>query len=242
LRGGFTIPEVLLGLSILALLSSVSLSGFNILNRQSRSAFDSLGQLQEAELLLENIRLELSSIVLNPFADAREHEGNSILISKPNGTSIQFVIEKQERGGRQRYLVYYEGGNMPGGGPGTRLRKKVWKFERSAPWLDPIQFPPGWPANWIGALVEDQDEKYRNLNLVDIKWRYLVPGENEGRVFVRLNILLKPHDGAALIPLSTLVGITTPDPPATISDCPCLFHPDFDPTKRDCTFCIGGTR
>jgi prepilin-type N-terminal cleavage/methylation domain-containing protein len=241
-KRGLTLVEILLGAVILSVIMGFATAGFNLLTRQSRHAFASLSQMQDAELLLETIRLEASSIVLNPFADARLHHGNSFIISEPHGSSIQFVMERQTPAGPERSLVYYEAKPRPGAASGMMLRKMVWKFKRLAPWLDPIQFPPGWPADWIGEPVEFQQDKFRSLNFEDIQWLYYVPSENEGRVFLRVKMTLHPHDGGALIPLSTLIALTTPDPPATVSDCPCLFHPGFDPVKRDCNFCIGGTR
>ena len=238
-RRAFTMVEVLIGSLILLLLMGISIAGFNMLGKQSKHAFESLSQSQEAQLLLENVRLELTSMVMNPFADPKDHEGNSFVISKPNGTSIQFVTEKREGDLRKRYLVYYEAKNGgPKAPPGLSLSKTVWEFKHEGTWGNPIQFPPGWPADWIGKQVEHHEDKWKGLNIQDMRWQYLVPDENEGRVFFRMKLVLKAREGARLMPITTLVAVSTPDLPASISDCPCLFHPRFDPATRDCHVCI----
>jgi hypothetical protein len=238
-RRGLSMLEVLIGSVILALLIGISMAGFNMLGRQSKHAFESLGQAQEAQLLLETIRLELSSMVMNPFADPKDHEGNSFIISRPNGTSIQFVTEKREGDRRQRYLVYYEARNEGDAAPpGLTLTKTVWKFTHDGTWGDKIRFPPGWPTDWIGPQVEKQKTKWQGLNIQDMRWQYLVPDENEGRVFFRMKMVLKAREGTRLMPITTLVAVSTPDLPASISDCPCLFDARFDPNAPDCNVCI----
>ena len=102
--------------AIMSSLMGVIFTGTHMLTKQSKSIYDELGQTQEALHLIENIRLELASLVLNPFANAADHLGNSFLISKPNGTSIQFVTEKREGDKRQRYLVSYEATTAAAGG------------------------------------------------------------------------------------------------------------------------------
>jgi hypothetical protein len=217
------------------------LSMVSSMTRQSTRAFYTLSQTQDALLLIETIRLELASLVLNPFSDANDHEGNSFLISKPNGTSIQFVMEKVEKGKRNRYLVYYEAKNQTGP-DATRdlsLRKIVWKFTQDSVWYDKIAFPPGWPSGWIGPVVEVQDGKYKSLSIQDMRWQYLVPAENEGRVFFRLKLVLRAAEGVRLLPFTTLVGVQTPDLPTMVSNCPCLFAPCFNVTPT-CDCCSGG--
>lgn len=241
-KSGFTVVEILIGSVILGLAVGMILSMFHGMTRQSAHAFHTLSQTQDALLLLETIRLELGSLVLNPFADARDHEGNSFLISRPNGTSIQFVTERQDGADRRRYLVYYEAKNLQktSGKQGLALKKMVWKFQLDTPWYERVTFPPGWPSTWIGPLVETQEEKYKNLLIQDMRWQYLVPMENEGRTFFRLKLVLEAAEGTRLLPFTTLVGVQTPDLPTAVSDCPCLFDVCFDPAKPNCTCCSGG--
>ena len=76
-----------------------------------------------------------------PFvADPKDHEGNSFIISKPNGTSIQFVTERREAGARKRFLVYYEAKNFGGAKPkeGLSLRKTVRLMAMTCSSCDPI--------------------------------------------------------------------------------------------------------
>ena len=237
MRRGLSILEVLIASVILSVLITMATVGFNMLGKQSSHAFESLSQTQDALLLLETIRLELASLVMNPFAEPKDHEGNSFLISQPYGTSIQFVTERREGGARKRFLVYYEAKNFDGAKPkeGLRLRKTVWEFKKDGSWSESVK--TGWPAEWVGKKVEEQEARYKDLNVMDLRWIYLVPDENEGRVFFRVKLTMKGQ-GNRMIPLTTLVGAHTPDLPATISDCPCLFAPGFDPVKRDCTFCV----
>lgn len=240
MKRGISVVEVMIGTVILALLVGMSMAGFNMLGKQSSHAFESLTQTQDALLLLETIRLELGSLVMNPFNEAKDHEGNSFLISKPYGTSIQFVTERREAGQRKRYLVYYEAKNdqdpkSDKPREGLTLRKKVWEFKKDGQWNESVA--TGWPQDWVGKQVEDVQTKWKTLNLLDMRWMYLVPDENEGKVFFRVKLTMQGV-GKRLVPLSTLVGVATPDLPATISDCPCLFAPGFDAAKRDCTFCV----
>lgn len=244
MRRGLSIVEILIGSVIMALLVGFAMAGFNMLGKQSTHAFESLTQTQDALLLLESIRLELGSLVMNPFNEPKDHEGNSFLISRPYGTSIQFVTERREAGQRRRFLVYYEARNDKATTPdpgapkprdGLTLRKKVWEFKKGGNWSDSVA--GGWPKDWIGKQVEDVQTKWKSLNVLDMRWLYLVPDENEGKVFFRVKLTLQGQ-GNRLIPLTTLVGVATPDLPSTISDCPCLFAPGFDAARRDCTFCV----
>lgn len=238
-RRGLSVVEVLIGTVILSLLVGFAMAGFNMLGKQSTHAFESLSQTQDALILLESIRLELASLVMNPFADAKDHEGNSFMISRPNGTSIQFVTEKREGGVRKRFLVYYEAKNDTGpkAKPGLLLKKKIWEFKKDGAWSDSVR--TGWPADWVGAEVESQEARWKNLNIQDMRWQYLVPDENEGKVFFRVKLTLQAREGNRLLPLTTLVAVATPDLAASVSDCPCLFAAGYDATKPDaCSFCV----
>ena len=240
-RRAYSVLEVLIATVILGLVLGVAVSGFNMLNHRTRRAFDSLGRTQSALLLLETMRMELSSMVMNPVPAAKDHEGNSFIISKPNRTSIQFVTEKREPAGPARYLVYYEARSTPGPSPTSALtlRKMVWKFTRAGSWLNPIVFPPGWPADWLGPQVEVRD--YSDLGLEDMRWQYLVPKDGEGRVFLRIKLVLKADAGGRLLPFTSLVSIPTPQTPAEASECPCVNAPCFDPAAPSCDCCeVGG--
>lgn len=237
MRRAITIIEVLIGSVLFVVLIGMVMLAMNTLGKQSSHAFEGITQTQDALMLLESIRLELSSMVMNPFHDPKEHEGNSFLISRPYGTSIQFVTERRDKGKRERFLVYYEAKNDTGETPreGLILSKKVWEFKKPGTWSEAVQ--AGWPKDWVGKQVESVEARYRNLNVLDLRWFYLVPDENEGKVFFRVKLTLRGQ-GSRLVPLTTLVGVATPDLPATISDCPCLFAPGFDAAKRDCNFCV----
>jgi prepilin-type N-terminal cleavage/methylation domain-containing protein len=239
-RRGFTLLEVLIAAVVFGLVLGAVLFGYDALTRQSQRAAVALDQMQEALLLLENVRMELSSLVMNPLASDKDHLGNSFVISKPYGSSIQFVVERAEGAARRRYLVYYEARNAKPGDPVGRLvlKKYVWKFANMQQWTQKITFPAGWPKEWIGELVEEQEARLGALDLYDMRWQYQVPDEGEGRVFLRLKLILKTA-GAQLLPMTTLVSIPTPDRPTTISGCPGFFAPCYDPVKRNC-FCSGG--
>jgi len=231
---GFSIVEVLIGAVILATLIGILMSGTTMLGRQSNRAFDALSQIQDVQLLMETVRLELASIVMNPFGKARHHENNSFVISQPNRTSIQFVTERQEGADTRRYLVYYQCQDRPGIKPGTglQLTKKTWKFLREDNWNEHVKFPPGWPATWLGPQVES-DDRYAHLNIQHLSWTYLVPEDKEGRVFFRIKLVVA--SGARLLPFSTLVAVRTPDVLKNLSFCRSLFAPCFEKT-RNC-FC-----
>lgn len=241
-RRGLTFVEVLVGAVVMALLATIGLAGFHALGRQSGHATESLARVQEALLLLETIRLELASIVMNPFADPRDHEDNSFVISRPHGTSIQFVTERREGGDRRRHLVYYEATDRhpPGGSArGLSLRKVVWRFDLEGTWNDRIRFPPGWPEPWIGPVVATEDRRWERLGIQDLRWQYLVPSEGEGRVYFRIKLVLRGPSSGRLEPYTTLVAVPTPDLPATVSDCPCMFAPCFQPSRPRCDCCNG---
>jgi hypothetical protein len=244
-RAGFTLAECSISTSILAIVIVSILGVVRLLDRQSRSAFESLGQTQDALLLLESIRLELGSLVMNPTGDAQKHRGNSFVISTPHQSSIQLVTERRTGSERKRFLVYYEATRVAGGSsasPAFGLRRTVWAFNNLGAWNEQITFPPGWPASWIGPKVEQDDRRWRGLGIQEIRWDYLVPAENEGKVFFRVKLVLKSASSGRLMPFTTLVAVRTPDLPAAVSDCPCLFASCFDPNKPDCGCCIGGTR
>jgi hypothetical protein len=62
----------------------------------------------------------------------------------------------------------------------------------------------------------------------------LAPVENEGRVFLRVKLVLRAAEGARLLPFTTMVGVQTPDLPTRISTCPSLFAPCFDAAAPNC--------
>ena len=238
-KRGFTILEVLIAAVVFALALGAVIYGYDAISRQSVHASAALDQMQEALLLIENLRMELSSLVMNPLNTDADHLGNSFYISKPYGSSIQFVTERTEGTTRNRYLVYYEARNAKPEDPVGRvvLKKQVWKFLNMQPWTQKITFPAGWPKEWIGPLVEEQEVRFRKLDLFDIRWQYQVPDENEGRVFLRMKLILKSGK-ERLLPMTTLVSIPTPDPPTRISGCPGFFAACFELAKRNC-FCSG---
>jgi len=236
-RRGVTLIEMLVGASILVTMLFVLYGGLHTMERQAHCSSNSLAQVQEGLLLMEAIRIELASLVLNPFSNAADHEGNSFVISKPNGTSIQFVMERLRDGERQRFLVCYESVTPPKGTPGLLLHKRVYVFRQNTPWQDPVDLTTGWRQDWIGPLVEDESSRFRNLAIQDLRWRCLVPQENEGKVYFRVKLVLRTLDPGRMLPFSTLVSVATPDLPTRVSDCPCLFAPCFDPTRPDCHCC-----
>lgn len=239
-RRGTTILELVVGFALLTVLIAIAVGCSNLLNRQSRRAFDSLGQAQEVTLLLENIRLELASMVMNPTEDARAHENNSFVISQPNRTSIQFVTERREGGERRRFLVYYEAKDAVAGG-GLTLTKTVWEFRNMGSWNNPIEFPAGWPPEWIGPVAEHHVTRFAALRLSDIQWTYLAPDEKEGRVFFRIKLAVISA-GGRLVPFTTLVAVPTPDLPTAVSDCPCMFAACYDPATKNCDCCTAGSQ
>lgn len=297
-RHGFTLVEILMTAALLTIAIGAMVAGMGVMGRQTSRGSLSADQVDLALNLLETVRLELASAVINPMSHPSQHLGNSILISKPNGTSIQFVTERPNAGKLERFLVYYEATEtetedeldpeaaledatrqaknrelhatvIPGGrGPQLlqvnpqrrgsdpdkprkpvqkrtdvsrmRLRKTVWKFEHAAPWYNLIKFPPGWKDDWIGKVVEHVDAKYADLGLEDIRWQYLVPQDAEGRAFLRVKLVLRARDTAAMLPFSTVVTLPSPDLPTTVSDCPCLFAPCFDPNRPNCHCCSKG--
>ncbi len=242
-RRGLTLLELVIAVSLMAVVIGTAASGFGMLSRQSVHAADTLTQTRKVMQLLEEVRLELSSLVMNPFADGRLHYRNSFVISRPHGTSIQFVTERQDaKEGRKRFLVYYEAVNPEGTvGPGPLvLRKRTWEFLELGNFQARLPRGGTWPAEWIGELVEDETRRYQDLVIHDMRWQYLVPSDNEGRVFFRLKVVVAARDGKRLLPYSTLVSVATPDLPAEISTCRCLFAPCFDPKVPDCSCCVEG--
>jgi hypothetical protein len=209
-RRAITIVEVLIAAVLLVMIGGVLISAFGVLDRQSRTASDALWQTQEALELLDSIRTELGSMVLNPLPDPARHHGNAFIISQPNGTSIQFVTERRNGAGRERRLVYYEARTAPAGAPGAlALRKMSWRFDQPQAWTDPIVFPPGWPAGWLGPLAEMEERRWKGLAVEDMRWQHIVP--RSGReLFVRVKIVLRTETGR-LLPFTTLVGVPIPD-------------------------------
>lgn len=236
-RRGFTLLELAVGTALFAVVGGILMQGFRMMTMQSQRASDMLGQTQAALLLLETLRLELGSMVMNPIADADEHEGNSFVISAPNRTSIQFVTERRTAAGRERFLLSYEA-TRTAGRP-LALRKRTWRFTWMGAWMDQTAADGEWPPEWVGPLVEDETRRYSALALEDLRWQCEVPGEQEGRVFVRVKLVLRAGP-SRLVPLSTLIALPTPDHTRDASECPCLMAPGFDPANPDCEFCLPG--
>lgn len=216
-RRGLTLVEVLVGTGMLVTLTAVLVAGSSALGRQSKAAFSAASQVQDALLLLETMRADMAGIVMNPLPDAEAHEGNSILVSQPNRTSIQFVTDRMEGDRTARSLVYYEATEAGAGrGPARlSLRRTVWRFERTEPWTRPIAFPPGWPADWIGPVAAHDEARFRDLDLVQLRWDYLIPSEQEGRAFLRVKMVVRA--GSRLLPFSTLVPLRLPEAGTAIS-------------------------
>jgi len=234
---GISVLELLIAAAILSLVIGVVINVVHTMTRQSSYAFNALSQIQDAMLLLETVRLELSSMVLNPFNDGSLHEGNSFLISKPLGNSIQFVTERREGAERQRYLVWYDA-SKSSTTPGCKLlRKVVYRFNLKGSWETRLSSTgPPWPEGSVGTVVETQE--FASLPVNWIRWQYLVPEESEGKVFFRLKFILQAIEGKRLAPFTTLVGVHTPDIPTTISGCPCMFRSCF--TEKGCYCCSEG--
>jgi len=242
-RRATTLVEFMVGIVILATLIGVIFSLSNMMSRQSRYTYGNLSQTQDAFFLLENMRLELQSMVMNPFEDARDHEGNSFVISEPTGSSIQFVTEKREGNERKRFLVYYEAKRRSSSAreEGLSFRKIVWRWKQESPWYTKVSFPSNpWPAEWVGPIVETDEGRFRGLRLQEIRWRFVAPLENEGRVFFRVKMVLKAIEGNRFLPFSTLVGVATPDLPTRIAACPCLFSSCFTFERPSCSCCLTG--
>lgn len=233
---GVSLVELVVVAAILAVLMGGVYMATTQLNRQSSHASVGLTQVQEALLFLESVRMELSSIVMNPMADGSDHRGNSFTISEPNGSSIQFVTERFEGGFRKRHLIYYQARPKNGrdSANGILMTKKVWSFDQLTAWEQEITYPPGWPAAWIGPLEESAPDRWRDLGLLDVRWQYLVPEEPEGRVFFRVKLVLGVPGKGRTVPLSTLIAVQTPDLPRDITACPSYFSGCFDPARPDC--------
>lgn len=240
-RRAATVLEVMISIALFALVLAGAAGGFRMMAKQSASAGDSLEQTRRAMAFLDEVRLELGSMVMNPFGDPRGHDCNSFVISRPFGTSIQFVTAREVAGERKRFLVYYEAANPEGRARGTGLvlRKKVWEFTQDGTWMDRIEDGETWPAGWIGELVEERELDLGGRALQDLRWQYLVPEEDEGRVFFRIRMVLATSTGRRL-PFSTLVSVATPQLPADRSACPCLFATCYDPGEGNLDCCLGG--
>lgn len=239
MRRGFTLLEVSIGAALLAVVGGVLMQGFRMMTLQSERASGMLGQTQVALTLLETLRLELGSTVMNPVADADDHEGNSFAISSPNASSIQFVTDRQTAAGRQRLLVAYEARRNAKGL--LALRKRTWRFLHPDAWMDQPLAGGSFPDGWVGPLIEDEEKKFRDLSIEDLSWQAEVPSEAEARVFVRVKLVLRAGR-ERLVPLSTLIALPTPDHTADASECPCLMAPGFNPASPDCEFCLTGGR
>jgi len=237
---GFTLLEALISMAVLIVVITVLTEGVRLMSCQLKRATGGLGQIQQATLLLERIRTELSSAVMNPLIGSHDHQGNSFLISEPNGTSIQFVTERQEGSIRQRYLISYEARSREGNprGPALALRRKEWRFLRSGPWTERFTLSSGWPTAWIGPLVDNKESQYQSLALEDLRWLFLVPDSDEARVFFRVKLVVRSDEEGRLLPLSTLISVPTPDRPEVASRCPCLMAPCFHPEIPDCDCCF----
>ena len=121
------------------------------------------------------------------------------------------------------------------------LRRIVWNFNQQSPWYARAEYPSNpWLSDWIGSVVETEEAKFRGLHIQDLRWRYVAPLENEGRVFFRVKMVLKSVDGGRFLPFTTLVGVTTPDLPTRIASCPCLFASCFKPAAPACGCCLNG--
>lgn len=107
-RRAFTLVEVLMTAALMTLAVGALVAGLGVMGRQTSHAGRGADRIDAALALLEQVRLELSSAVINPMAHPSQHLDNSILISKPNATSIQFVTEQVVAGALERRLVYYE--------------------------------------------------------------------------------------------------------------------------------------
>jgi hypothetical protein len=249
-RRAVSLPELSIAVGLLVIIIGVAISGLKLMGVEARNATETLNQTQSALLLMERIRLELSSIVLNRRQISALHQNNSFWISQPNGSSIQFVTESVKDGNRERSLVYYQAKNPEDTKPGIglELTKTVYRWNHMGEWQDQI-LPGQWPAGFIGPVIEqtkisrylkDQDAWLSSLGKIeDIQWIFQCPpgGESEGRVFFRVKLVLRAAGGSRLLLFTTLVGVSTPDIAAGLSSCPSLFANCFDPARpgQTCT-------
>ena len=239
-RRGFSLIEVAIATTVFAVVVFVAVQGVSLLGRQSKTAYETLAQAQDVELLMETIRQELTAMVMNPLPAGQHHEGNSFLRSEPNHTGIQFVATRQTPTGMKRCLVSYLASNVPGA-PATaplKLRKDVFEFTNEGPWTDRIQASTGWPAAWIGARLESEESRFNKLNVMDIRWNFRDPPVGEGRVFFRVDLVVLGREGKRLLPFTTLVSVSTSGDPSSFAACPCLFQPCFNPADPNC--CLRG--
>jgi hypothetical protein len=253
-RRALTILELLIAFSLFFVIFGVAVSALRVLGRQAGSATETLNQTQAALLLLERIRLEISSIVLNPVALPILHQDHSFVITRPNGTSIDFVTELRKKdGSRERRLIRYQAATKKKDKPeeGLALSKTVWQFNYPGEWHDEIKFPPGWKT-FAGPKIESEcvsAEQFRSLGtIVDMQWIFcyphleqggkILPLEPEGRVFFRVKLALRASGSTRILPFTTLVGVSEPDLSQGYSTCPCLFQPCFNPAKPDCGCCL----
>jgi len=237
-RRAASLVEILVASGLVAVIAGALFAGFGTFTRQSSRASERLWQTQEALLLLDGLHRELSGMVMNPVADPRLHQGNSFLISQPNGTSIQFVTEIAGTRGPERRLIYYEARTAPPGSRGAlALKKEAWIFRHHAPWTQVITFPPGWPSDWLGPAFPNEEARWRRLGIEDMRYEALLPQSGQPELFIRVKLTLRDAEGGGLLPFTTLVGIPLPPPATDVSACPCLNAPCFDPAHPDCGCC-----
>ena len=232
---GFTVLETLIGGAVLASLAAVAIQGLGGMSRQSDRAGAILHQTQEALTLLETLRLELSSMVMNPLPEPANHRGNSLEITD-DGRRLQFVAEHRQRGRVERFLVAW-GAEGPDGL--RTLARHANAFLFRANWYTPAGRGGSWPQAWVGPTIPEMSKRFDAVPLADVRFDYLVPRELESRVYLRVKLVVRAA-GGRLVPMSTLVSLPTPDPRDDVSECPCLFSPGFDPAHPDCEACLGG--
>ena len=242
-RSAFSLVEVMIALAILTILLTLAVRGLGYLGKSSKVAFDELSQTQDVLLFLEDVRMELEAMVMNPLPPDQLHEGNSYIRSQPNHTSIQFVTERQDATGRQRYLVYYEAARPAGTAPDgpLTLKKSTWKFTGPPGRGTWIEHFPTFPPDWIGPLVKTEEQKFKELNVLDLRftdhWSFMP----EGWIYFRVNFIVGTPNGERQMPYTTLVGVPTPAHPWDLAGCPCLFAPDYNPADpKSCEKCMAG--
>jgi len=226
-RRGVSLVDVLVAASLMGLLLGVSMGLLRLVEGSSRRIADRVQHLQQSLVMMEDIRCELASLHLNPLVDPRLHEGNSFRISRPNGTSIQFVNRQDHDGKTVRRLVSYQVAAKGVDDPGMVMTKSVWEFHREGAWNHRLP-EDEWPESWVGRRVEHRQEAY-GLRFIDFNWDYLVPVDDEGQVFFRVRAVI--DTGRAPFPLTWLVPLAIPPLMTEVSDCPCYFADCFERTR-----------